>query len=65
MFNINKFKAILLLKGKTLEDIAKLLDIDIATLYRKMNGKSDFWRSECKQIRDYLDLKNPEDIFFE
>lgn len=64
MFNENKFRAILLLQDKTLQDVANLLDITLPTLYRKMRGKSDFKRMEMQKIRDYLKLRNPDDIFY-
>ena len=67
MFNQNKLKIALLKENKSFIDIAKILNINIATLYRKMNGSSDFYRGEIQQICEYLnitDLKEREDIFF-
>ena len=64
MFDRRKFKAALALKGLTIRDVAAILSIDVATLYRKMNGTSDFYRNEIQILCTALELKNPEDIFF-
>lgn len=64
MFDEKQFKAALLLSGVSLDDVAKAMNINKATLYRKMNGKSDFYRDE---IQAFCNLVNPEDmnkIFF-
>lgn len=54
MFNKRLFKAQVVLKGKTLRAVAKELGIDEATLYRKMNGESDFFREEIQTICPFL-----------
>lgn len=64
MFNKRKFKAAVILAGKTLPDIAELLGINLATLYRKMNGESDFYRNEIQILCEELKIKNPVEIFF-
>ncbi len=64
MFDQKKFKALLVMKGKTMQDIASLLNINQATLYRKINGSSDFFRKEIQAICEYLEIENPNDIFF-
>jgi transcriptional regulator with XRE-family HTH domain len=64
MFDQKKFKALLVMKGKTMQDIAGLLNINQATLYRKINGSSDFFRKEIQAICEYLEIENPNDIFF-
>lgn len=48
-------------KSFSREDIAKLLSINPATLYRKLIGESDFTRKEIQIIKNKLDLSN-EDI---
>jgi len=64
MFDKNKFKSTLLLEGKTMKEVAKHLDITLSTLYRKINGESDFYRNEMNKLKEYLNLENPEDMFF-
>lgn len=64
MFDKQKFRAILILSGKSISDVAKYLGINEATLYRKMNGTSDFYRNEIQLLCDYLNIENPKEIFF-
>lgn len=64
MFDYRKFKAELIIKGKNMKDIANVLGINEATLYRKLNGKGDFYRREIQLICNYLDIEDPSDIFF-
>ncbi len=64
MFNKNAFRAAIVLRGKTLSDAAKCLEIDNSTLYRKMNGKSDFTRKEIQTLCEYFQIENPMEIFF-
>lgn len=66
MINKNKLKAKVIENGLTMEKVAKELDINVTTLYRKINGTSDFTRSEMHKIKDLLNLsiKDAVDIFF-
>lgn len=66
MFCRNKFRAKLCEAGLTPRDLASLLGINEATLYRKMSGSSDFLRSEIQIIQYRLNLTNDDimDIFF-
>lgn len=64
MFDYKKFKAELIIKGKNMKDVANVLGINEATLYRKVNGCSDFYRREIQLICNYLDIEDPSDIFF-
>lgn len=64
MFNKAKFKAKVIEKGLTMECIAHELGINQATLYRKMNGSSDFFRTEIQTLCVLLDITNPIEIFF-
>ena len=64
MFDEIKFKRAVEDSGKSLQDIADLLGINLATLYRKMNGTSDFFRNEIYIICEELNLKDPIEIFF-
>ena len=50
MFQKNEFKAEVVRRNLTLENVATAIGIDAATLHRKMNGVSDFYRSEIEKI---------------
>lgn len=64
--NRQLFKARALLAGLSMEEIAKNLGINVATLYRKLNSKSDFTRAEIQALRGLLEItaQEVEDIFF-
>lgn len=66
MFQDNLFKAQLKAKRKTVKDIAEAVGVSEATLYRKINGTSDFTRNEIQLIRQYLNLcaEEVDEIFF-
>lgn len=66
MFKINLFKAALAANSRTAKDAAEAIGVNEATLYRKMNGKSDFTRNEIQLIRQFLHLSadEVERIFF-
>ena len=64
MFDKNKFRVCLILKGKKVADIADSLGINVTTLYRKINGESDFYRNEIQILCEILDIENPADVFF-
>lgn len=66
MLNVKKFRSVLILKGITYKNIAELLNINVTTLYRKLNGESDFYRNEIDIIAKYLKLtlEEVEEIFF-
>ena len=61
MFQKNEFKAEVVRRNLTLENVANAIGIDAATVHRKMNGASDFYRSEIEKIIKYLNLSN-EDV---
>ena len=65
MFNKNKFKAQLVLKGYTMKDVAEALGINVATIYRKVNADGDFSRKEINTLIDILEIQNPSEIFFD
>lgn len=65
MFNKLKFRAAIIERGKTMGDVAKMLEINEATLSRKTNGVSDFSREEIQKICEYLNLESPMEIFFD
>lgn len=64
--NTEVLKKKLVLSDLTLNDLASFLGVDLSTLYRKLNGSSDFTRIEIQNISSYLKLSSDEvfDIFF-
>ena len=66
MFNKNKFRAKVIEKGFTMKQIAEVLYISEVTLYRKINGTSDFTRKEIQKLKEILklDAKTTDEIFF-
>lgn len=66
MFRLNVFKSKLSLHEKTMRDVASAIGINEATLYRKVNGTSDFTRNEIQIIKQFLNLSSDEveSIFF-
>lgn len=61
MFKRNELRAELVRRGMTFEDVAKALEINPVSLYRKMNGTSDFFRGEIETIVHLLGLSG-EDV---
>lgn len=66
MFNRNKFRAKVIENGFTIKQIAETLHISEVTLYRKINGASDFTRKEIQKLKEMLklDVETVEEIFF-
>jgi len=66
LFKQNLFKAKLAANEKTMKQIAGAIGVNEATLYRKINGTSDFTRNEIQIIRQFLSLtlEDVEKIFF-
>lgn len=62
----NMLKAQIVLKGKKINDITKILKISKSAFYRKLNGKSDFTRKEILLLINFLEITNEMamDIFF-
>lgn len=56
LFDKNKLKAKIVEKGYTLEQIAQILGINPATVYRKMAMESDFTRNEIALLKESLNL---------
>ena len=61
MFKKNEFKAEVVRKGLTLAEVARELGLDPASLSRKINGNSDFYRGEIERIINLLNLSG-EDV---
>jgi hypothetical protein len=66
MFDKNLFKFHVNKSNVTMESIANKIGINATTLYRKVNGESDFTRGEIQIIRMQLNLTADEAdrIFF-
>lgn len=66
MFEKNRFRAKVIAAGLTIEDLANILGINPVTLYRKINGSSDFSRNEIQIIRQALNInpREADEIFF-
>ena len=64
MFDRTKFKAALVLAGKTNADVAAALGVNESTLYRRLVGGGNFRRNEIQTLVDFLQIENPSEIFF-
>ena len=64
MFNQNKLKAQMALKNISARELAKRMEINESTLYRKIQNDGNFTRSEINLMISILDIKDPADIFF-
>lgn len=64
--NANKFKYFVAERGMTLNELASKIGMNNSTLYRKMNGISDFKRNEILECAKILKITEDEllDIFF-
>lgn len=60
------FKYICIKHGVSFDDVSKIIGCNLATLYRKLSGESDFTRNEIQIIRGALDLstEDVDKIFF-
>lgn len=64
MFDERRFKAQLALCGMSLKELAKALDINESTLYRKIQRDGDFTRDEINKMIHILKIQQPGEIFF-
>ena len=64
MFDKLKFQYEVKRNGMTMNDVAQILNINIVTLYRKINGESDFYRSEISKLCNAINFEDPMSIFF-
>lgn len=66
MLNKNKFRAMMVGAGETVADVARLLGRNEATIFRKINGESDFDRGEIQimKVHYLLDAEDVAAIFF-
>jgi len=63
MIDVNRFNACIVAKGETQSDAARVMGMNPSTLYRKMTGVSDFYRSEIEAFCVHYGA-NPNEIFF-
>ncbi len=66
MFDKNLFKYFVTRAGKNLNETAVFMQINEATLHRKMNRTSDFNREEIQKLKQFLSLSDKEamQVFF-
>jgi len=64
MFNEKAFKRAIEDAGLSMEEVAQLLNINVVTLYRKINGESDFYRKEIQKISSVIGKDRIMEIFF-
>ena len=63
--NLLLLKSKMVEKGITDQELSSLLGINQATLFRKRNGTSDFYRNEIKVIKEVLNLTDRDiDLIF-
>ena len=63
MFDKRKFKAAVLMAGKSYQDVADFLHIHINTLYVRIRC-GEFSRAEINDLMQFLNLESPDEIFF-
>lgn len=66
MFQKNELKAEVVRQGMTLDELSNMIGINPASMSRKMNGVSDFYRGEIEKIVQALHLSGDDvlRIFF-
>ena len=63
MFDANRLRAAMALRGVTGKELAEKLRIDESTFYRKMKT-GNFSRDEINNIIEFLAIDDPKPIFF-
>ncbi len=64
MIDTYELKSLVVKKGKTMKGLAEFLGISVPTLYKKLNGVSDFYRHEMIKVAEYLEEDDLNYIFF-
>ena len=64
MFDKEALEVLLVKKKRTKTELARHLDINEATLYRKMDGQSEWKRNEMMLTAQFLDEPDLTAIFF-
>ncbi|WP_332830585.1 helix-turn-helix domain-containing protein [Clostridium perfringens] len=62
----NILKSLIVLKGKTIPEVAKEMHIGKSTLYKKIYGESEFTRKEISELMCILEIEpyRAMEIFF-
>lgn len=63
MFDENRLKAAMAMKGITGKELAQMLEIDESTFYRKMKT-GNFSRAQINKMINILEIEDPKPIFF-
>lgn len=63
MVDANRLKSVMVLNGKTQEDVAEAIGIAPKTFYLKLK-KGVFGSDEIEKMIDYLNIDEPMPIFF-
>ena len=64
MFNERYFKAEIVRNGLSMKEVARRLNIDESTLYRKIKNNGNFSREEINKLILLLHIEDPKSIFF-
>lgn len=64
MFDKYKLEYEMKTRQVSVDELCEALKMSKSAYYRKINGTSEFTRSEIQGIVDYLHLDTPVDIFF-
>jgi DNA-binding CsgD family transcriptional regulator len=64
LFNRTEFEIQMIREGVTYKDLAKILNIGVSTLYRKMKNGGSFSREEIAILMKTLNIEDPRGIFF-
>ena len=64
MFTENLFRAALAEIGMKMPEFAALIGISVSALYNKINGNSDFTRSEIQTVAEVFGWNKTNAIFF-
>ncbi len=63
MVDVNRLKSVIVLNGRTQEEVAKYLKMSPKTFYSRMK-KGVFGSDEIEKMIDYLNIEEPMPIFF-
>ena len=64
MFNERYFKAEIVRNGLSMKEVARKLNIDESTLYRKIKNNGNFSREEINKLILLLHIEDPKSNFF-
>ncbi|XZK30802.1 helix-turn-helix domain-containing protein [Clostridium perfringens] len=63
----NVLKSLIVLNGKSIPEVANMMNLSKSSLYRKIRGKSEFTRKEITELIDILHIEpyKAMEIFFD